>query len=72
MAIAVAKSDTGYPADLSAVADRFGGKLPTSPYDGSPLVYEVINSGQGFSLSVEAAQIGSVDLPAIKFSPVHK
>ncbi|QDT00596.1 hypothetical protein [Adhaeretor mobilis] len=68
LAIAAAKSENGYPADLNAIVDEFGGEAPLSPYDGSPLVYEVIDGGKAFSLSVAAAKIGSVDLPAIKFS----
>ena len=67
MAVAAGKSSAGYPSDLSAVADMFGGKLPNSPYDGSPLGYEVTTGNKDFVISVNAAKIGSVDLPEIKF-----
>jgi len=30
-----AKADGVFPADLSVVADKLGGELPTSPYDGN-------------------------------------
>jgi len=69
LAISAAKTTSGFPADLSVVADKFGGKLPTSPYDGSSLVYEVLDNGKGYSLSVSAAKVGEVELPAIQFSP---
>ena len=62
-----AKSANGYPANLSEVSDLFGGTLPTSPYDGSKLQYEVLENGKGFSLAVGAAKVGNLDLPEIKF-----
>lgn len=62
-----ARSANGYPVRLSEVAGLFGGTLPTSPYDGSPLNYEQLEDGNGFSLSVSEAKVGSVELPEIKF-----
>jgi hypothetical protein len=67
-----AKSASGYPAKLSEVADLLGGSLPTSPYDGSPLNYETLEDGKGFSLSVSAAKVGTVELPEIKFLHLPK
>ncbi len=67
MAVAAKKTTSGYPSDLRTVISEFGGNLPTSPYDGSALSYEVTSGGQEFSVSVNAATIGSIKLPAIKF-----
>ncbi len=67
MAISSARSANGYPAELADVDDKFGGQLPTNPYDGSPLVYKVLKEGKGFSLTVSEAKVGNVELPAIEF-----
>ncbi len=72
MAISSARSANGYPAELADVADKFGGQLPTSPYDGSALVYKVLEEGKGFSLTVSEAKVGDVELPAIKFIHLPK
>jgi hypothetical protein len=67
LAVSAAKTSDGFPSSLSAVADKLGGELPTSPYDGSPFVYELLDSGKGFSIGVQAASVGEVELPEIKF-----
>jgi len=72
MAVSAAQSADGYPASLDAVAGKFGGQLPTSPYDGSALDYEVLEDGKGFSISVSAVKVGSVELPAINFVHVPR
>ncbi len=72
MAISAARSADGYPAALADVANKFGGQLPTSPYDGNELVYQVLEGGKGFSLEVSEAKVGGVDLPSIKFVHLPK
>lgn len=67
LAISAAKTAEGYPQELSQVADRFGGKLPTSPYDGSAYQYELLNGGKGFSVKVTAGEIPGIELPEIDF-----
>ncbi len=70
MAIAAARSAGVYPASLEDIVDKFDRQMPTSPYDGSPLVYQVLEDGKGFSLTVSKAKVGNVELPAINF--VHR
>lgn len=72
MAIAAAKTGDGYPAGLEAAAESLGADLPNSPYDGSPLRYESLENGKGFSVAIPAATVGSVELPEIKFRHVSK
>ena len=67
-----AKSSGRFPAKLDEVADLFGGHLPASPYDGSPLQYEALEDGKGFSITVAAAEVGNVELPEIKFKHLPK
>jgi hypothetical protein len=68
LAVAAERTDAGFPASLENVAQRFGGKLPRSPYDGSALVYQTINNGKDFSLGIAEAKAGEVTLPKIDFS----
>ena len=67
LAVAASRKPTGFPEILDAVADAFGGSVPTSPYDGSALTYEVLEDGKGFSLGVAETKIGDVDLPGMEF-----
>ena len=74
VALAVAASrqaDGKYPASLDTVAGKFGGKLPTSPYDGSAVKYTVLNDGQDFAVQVAEATFGDVVMPAIDFTSVR-
>jgi hypothetical protein len=67
LAVAASKSEKGFPEKLEAVAARFGGKVPASPYDGSPLAYEVFDDGQAFSLVVHEVRVAGITLPQIDF-----
>jgi len=67
LAISAAQTEDGFPAELQDVADRFGGHLPRSPYDGTAFVYELLDEGKGFSLQVPEAKVGDIVLPGIKF-----
>ena len=67
LAISAAKTAAGYPSDLDSVAEKLGGTLPRSPFDGSALVYKSLGGGQGFSISVAGATVGEIELPEIKF-----
>lgn len=67
LAISVARTAQGFPAKVEEVAERFGGELPTSPYDDTAFVYELLEGGKGFSIQVNKTQVGSVELPEIKF-----
>ncbi len=67
LAISAARTPQGFPEQLEVVADRFGGQLPRSPYDGSDLIYELLENGKGFSVQVKEANVGDIILPAIKF-----
>ncbi len=67
LAISATKTAQGFPADLGSVAEKLGGTLPKSPYDGSALVYESLENGKGFSLTVSGTTIGKEKLPEIEF-----
>lgn len=67
LAVSAARTAQGFPSNLEQVSERFGGKLPTSPYDDTALVYELLEDGKGFSIQVSGAQVGDVELPKIKF-----
>ncbi len=68
LALAARRTDKGFPKKLDAIAGGFGGAVPTSPYDGSPLVYEVIDNGRSFRLGVKEVQVGAVTLPQVEFT----
>ena len=67
LAVAAERTSDRYPADLSMVEGRFGGSLPTSPFDGSAIEYQTLEDGKGVSLTVPAATVGAIDLPRIEF-----
>ena len=67
IALAASKTEEGFPPTLDAMADRFGGEVPRSPYDGSPLTYELLDGGRGFHVAVPAAQLGAISLQKIDF-----
>lgn len=68
LAVAASKTNAGFPASLDAVAPVFSGDLPTSPYDGNPMLYQLLNDGKDFSVTVPASVSGEVQLPEIQFS----
>ena len=67
VALAASKDEQGYPRQLAALTDRFGGQVPGSPYDGSPLFYEVLEDGRGFRIAVPKVNAGAIELPRIDF-----
>jgi len=67
LAISATKTAAGYPTDLDLVAQKLGGALPRSPFDGSALVYKSLGGSKGFSIAVAGASVGEVELPEIKF-----
>ena len=68
LAVGASRTDDRFPKNLSAVAPRFSGVMPSSPYDGSQIEYQLLNGGKDFSVTVPAAEAGKVKLPAIEFS----
>jgi len=71
VALAAMNNDQGFPKQLDNLAGQFGGKVPRSPYNGSPLRYDLLENGHGFSLAVPEVKVGNIDLPRIgfKFAP---
>ncbi len=67
LAISAERTSEGFPASLDAVKDRLGDRPLKSPYDGSPYVYEQLDGGKGFSLSLQKAKVGDIELPPIRF-----
>ena len=67
LAISAARTSDGFPADLSGITGRFGGQLPSSPYDGGDYNYEVLEGGKGFSIKVSKGRISDIELPEIDF-----
>ena len=57
LAISAVKTASGYPSDLGSAAEKLGGTLPRSPYDGSALVYESLENGRGFSIAVPVQRL---------------
>jgi hypothetical protein len=68
LALGARKADGKFPADLDSIASGFGGQLPTSPYDGSGIKYEVSKDGKSYRLSVSEQSIAGVLLPAVDFN----
>ena len=68
VAVASQKSDAGFPDDLAKVASGFGGRPPVSPYDESPIDFEVSDDGKSFRLAINEARVSGVTLPLIDFS----
>ena len=68
LAIAASRAEGEFPANLEEVAARFAGHLPSSPYDGSPLKYQVLNNGQDVSLTVPAVTVSGIKIPQVEFS----
>ncbi|MBN1854590.1 MAG: hypothetical protein JW829_17800 [Pirellulales bacterium] len=67
VALAAIKGEQGYPKRLEVLKDRFGGQVPSSPYDGSPLSYEVLEDGRGFHITVPKVDVDAIELPSIDF-----
>ena len=70
LALCANRSEAGLPQSLDAVASGFGGQLPVSPYDGSPLVYQLSQDAQSFTLGVPKVQTEYGSLPEITFESV--
>ena len=68
LALAAERKNTKFPEELTDVAHRFGGQVPHSPYDGSPLNYETIDGGNGFSINVSAVEAHGITLPKVEFT----
>ena len=67
LAVSASKTEEDFPESLDTVANRFGGRLPVSPYDGSPLAYEVFDSGRSISVDVASVEVEGVVLSAVDF-----
>jgi hypothetical protein len=73
LALASSRTDDGkFPPSLSRLAAKFGGPVPTSPYDGSAIGYELTADGNDVTVAVAEVKIGEVVLPEIKFSSAGK
>jgi hypothetical protein len=68
LAVGASRTDKGFPEKLDAIAGAFGGSVPTSPYDGSPLVYEVLDKGKAFRLSINGVRVKGITLPRVDFT----
>lgn len=67
LALASNRGEDGYPGNLDEVASGFGGSVPKSPYDGSPVGYQRFDGGDSFQLLIEEVRVGSTVLPAVDF-----
>ena len=63
LAVAASKQEGKYPAKLSEIEPRFGGRVPLNPYNGQPVELRALDGGAQFVLSLAATG----DLPAIDF-----
>ena len=70
LAAASSRTATGFPESLAEIAPRFSGSVPTSPYDGSEVVYQRLNDGKDFSVTIPAVKSFDLELPQIEFSSV--
>ena len=68
LAAAASRTDGQFPESAAALASRFSGQVPTSPYDGSPIVYEQLNGGADFSVTIRGAKSEDVELSPVQFS----
>jgi hypothetical protein len=68
LAAAASRTEAGFPASLHEVAGMFGGSLPVSPYDNSPIRYAVTNGGKDITVAVGEVNAGDLTLPKIEFS----
>lgn len=68
LAVAANRSEKGFPTSLESTSALFSGRIPTSPYDHSPLKYEVLNGGKDFSLIIPPATVDGVEFPRVEFS----
>lgn len=68
LALAASRGEKGFPESLEAVSAGFGGKIPVSPYDGSPLEYRRLDDGKEFALRVTGVYSKGVSLPEIELS----
>ena len=63
-----AEKKKAYPQALADLSERFGGGLPTSPYDGSPLRYQRSDDGTQFSLAIAEVKVAGAALAGLEFS----
>jgi hypothetical protein len=64
MAIGAKRDDKGFPDSLSELRGVFGGRVPTSPYDGSTAYYQLSSNAKSFHVTYGETII----LPAVSFS----
>ncbi len=67
LALAASKKDGKYPTSLADISARFGGQLPSNPYDGSAVKYELDGRQQQFAVRVPATESDWITLPEISF-----
>lgn len=67
LAAAATRDGNKFPATLKDIPLLSGSNL-LSPYDGSPIEYEVLNDGSDISVRVKAADVKGIALPAIEFT----
>ena len=68
LALGTKKAYGELPEDLSGIASGFGGQVPTSPYDGSDIQYELSKDGKSYGLRIAENSVAGVLLPAVDFS----
>ena len=52
LAVSASKEDGKFPDSLHAVAARFGGRVPANPYTGEAVVYQSLENGFSFALTI--------------------
>ncbi len=72
LAVAASRTEQGFPASLESIAAEFSGEMPTSPYDGAPLQYTVLNGGKDFSVAIPAASADGIEFPRVEFSSLRE
>lgn len=67
LVISAHKENGLFPTDLSAIADHFGGKLPSSPFGSGEVVYRANEDRQGFEIYYPGADIAGIKVPKVAF-----
>ena len=68
---AASREDGKFPANLEQIKARFGGAVPTSPYDGGKVQYSTSDDGQSFSITIPEVAINGISFPRVEFSSVR-
>lgn len=71
LAVSASRTSDGFPKNLADVAPRFSGQLPSSPYNGNRLEYQVLNDGKDFLVAIPAVTTDDTKLPRVEFSTVR-